>query len=258
MISLIIPTLNESGAIESTLDAVAQLRGQLEVIIVDGGSSDGTAEIASTRSARVITSERGRGAQMHAGARAAHGDVFWFLHADVVPPVEATERITEALREQGVVGGNFAIRFDSGRPAARFLTWLYPHLRKLGLFYGDSAIFVRRDAYEQSGGFQSFPLFEDIDLVRRLRHRGRWVHLPIVVEASARRFEGRSFALTFLRWAVFQGLYWLGVHPRWFDRHYAPIRGGRSEINWLLAARRTVIWIAQLRKSDRKATDGEQ
>ncbi|HYE64560.1 MAG TPA: glycosyltransferase family 2 protein, partial [Pyrinomonadaceae bacterium] len=179
---------------------------------------------------RLMTGERGRGSQMHAGACAAEGDVLWFLHADTHPPADAVARIFEAIRDPRVVGGNFEIRFDGARPAARFLTRLYPRLRKLGLCYGDSAIFVRREAYERVGGFQPFPIFEDVDLVRRLQQGGRFVHLACTVTTSSRRFEGRSFALTFARWSTLQGLYWLGVHPRTLSHLYTPIRSaGRND-----------------------------
>jgi hypothetical protein len=106
-----------------------------------------------------------------------------------------------------------------------FLTWLYPRLRRLGLCYGDSGIFVRREAYQQLGGFRAYPIFEDLDLVQRLRKIGRVLHLPASVTTSSRRFEGRSFALTFARWSGLQVLYWLGVHPRTLGRLYTPIRG---------------------------------
>ena len=200
------------------------IRGRVEVIVVDGGSFDGTVEMVRGRGTMLITSERGRGLQMHAGACAARGSALWFLHADTQPSPESAERIIEALRDPKVVAGNFRLRFDGARRAARFLTWLYPQLRKLGLAYGDSAIFVRREAYHKVSGFQPYPIFEDLDLVRRLRQHGHLAHLPVVIVTSSRRFEGRSFALTFARWAFLQALYWLGVHPRTLGRLYAPIR----------------------------------
>ena len=226
LISIIIPTLDEATTIGATLGALGSLRGALEVIVVDGGSRDGTCEIARAACARVVTSARGRGAQLNAGACVARGDALWFLHADTLPPVAAVERITAALaRDARTVGGNFTLRFAGTEPAARFLTWLYPRLRRLGLAYGDSGFFVRRAVYEQTGGFQPFPIFEDLDLLRRLRRRGPFVHLDAELVTSARRFAGRSFALTFARWSVLQGLYWLGVHPRTLARLYAPVRG---------------------------------
>lgn len=220
-LSIIIPALNEAHSIAATLDAVREVRGRVEVIVVDGGSRDGTLEILRERNGvHLIESGRGRGLQMHAGASHARGEVFWFLHADTIPAAEASERINEALRDTEVVGGNFHVRFAGASMAARFLTWLYPQLRKLGLCYGDSGIFVRRDAYRRIGGFKPFPIFEDLELVRQLRRTGRMAHVPATVITSSRRFEGRSFALTFARWSMLQVLYWIGVHPHRLGRMY--------------------------------------
>lgn len=229
-LSIVIPTLNEARSIGQMLDAILRVKGSVEVIVVDCGSRDGTVEIVRGRGVKLVTAERGRGRQMHAGACAARGDVLWFLHADTIPPADSAERISEALRDPQVIAGNFQLRFDGTRPAARFLTWLYPQLRKLGLIYGDSAIFVRREDYEEIGGFNSFPIFEDLDLVRRLRRRGRLIHLPAIIVTSSRRFEDGSFALTFVRWAFLQGLYWLGVPPRTLGRMYQPVRGGGQKL----------------------------
>ena len=227
-LTIIIPTLNEAASLRAMLDAVRQVRGLVELLVVDGGSNDATEEVARECGVRVLSAERGRGAQMHAGACRARGGVLWFLHADTLPPPDAAEKILEALQDRAVVGGNFHLRFDGRGRASRFLTWLYPQLRKLGLAYGDSGIFVRACIYREIGGFESFPLFEDLDLVRRLRRRGRMVHLTAAVVTSSRRFEGRSFTLTFARWAILQGLYWLGVHPRTLVRLYAPVRRARA------------------------------
>ncbi|HEX8131521.1 MAG TPA: TIGR04283 family arsenosugar biosynthesis glycosyltransferase [Pyrinomonadaceae bacterium] len=226
-ISVIIPTLDEAHSLGATLQALTRLNhgAPVEIIVVDGGSADATREIAREHGAHVILSARGRGAQMHAGATAARGDVLWFLHADTLPPPDAPAQILDALRRDAkIVGGNFAINFDGTRFAARFLTWLYPQLRKLGLYYGDSAIFVRAGVYREVGGFRPFPIFEDLDLVRRIRRRGALVHLDVPVITSSRRFEGRSFAFTFARWSFLQMLYWLGVSPHTLGRLYAPVR----------------------------------
>lgn len=223
-VSIIIPTLNEARSLSATLDAALRVRDAVEVIVVDGKSSDKTVEIARSRGARVLTAERGRGAQMHAGASAARGEVLWFVHADTLVPADGARLITEALTDGSVAGGNFRISFDGDSSAARFLSWLYPRLRLLGLCYGDSAIFVRREAYTRAGGFKPYPIFEDLDLIRVLRRQGRIIEIPSFVVTSSRRFEGRSFALTFTRWALLQILYWLGVHPRTLARRYAHIR----------------------------------
>lgn len=225
-ISIIIPALNEALSIGETLEAAARVKGVVEVVVVDGGSADGTAEAARSRGARVVDSARGRGAQMHAGALAARGEVLWFLHADTLAPADAGECIERALLDPLAVGGNFRIRFDGAGGAARFLTWLYPRLRLLGLAYGDSGFFVRRAAYERAGGFKPFPIFEDLELLRSLWRQGRFVQAEACVVTSSRRFEGRSFTLTFARWSLMQGLYWLGVSPHTLARLYANVRGG--------------------------------
>ncbi|MCA1602116.1 MAG: glycosyltransferase family 2 protein [Acidobacteria bacterium] len=168
-LSIIIPALNEARCIGATLDAISQLSGRVEMIVVDGGSDDDTREISSARGAKVITSGRGRGMQMHRGACVAQGSVLWFLHADTIVPGDSIDLIVEALRDTQVVAGNFEVQFEGPGGAARFMTWLYPQLRGLGLSYGDSAIFVRREAYSLTGGFKSLPIFEDLDLLRALR-----------------------------------------------------------------------------------------
>jgi len=223
-VSIIIPALNEAHSIGATLDSLSQLSDSVKVIVVDGGSDDHTREIASAHGAIVMASEHVRGLQMHRGACTAKGDVLWFLHADTIVPRDAVDLIVESLHDPQVVAGNFDVRFDGRAPAARFMTWLYPQLRRVGLCYGDSAIFVQREAYEQVGGFKPFPIFEDLDLLRELRKLGRIVHLRAIVITSSRRFEGRSFVLMFARWMAMQALYWLGIHPRALGRFYAPVR----------------------------------
>jgi rSAM/selenodomain-associated transferase 2 len=239
-LSIIIPALNEARSIGATLDALATVACGAEMIVVDGGSADGTIEIARGRGVKLVSSGRGRGRQMHAGASAARGRALWFLHADTLPSKGCAAQIEDALRDPSVVAGNFDVHFDGQSRAARFLTWLYPRLRRIGLCYGDSAIFVRRETYEQIGGFRDFPIFEDLDLVRRLRKVGRVAHLRAKVETSSRRFEGRSFAFTFARWSLLQALYWLGVSPHTLARMYAHVRvpgpsrrerGGHSKLD---------------------------
>lgn len=227
-LSIVIPTFNEQHTITHTLNAIRKLRGNFEVVVVDGASNDATVAIAERHccnNVRVITSQRGRGEQMHAGACAAHGQVLWFVHADTLPPEDGVERIGEILSDTTTIGGNFQIRFDGNTRAARFLSWLYPQLRRIGLCYGDSAIFLRRDVYQAIGGFNSLPLFEDLDLVQRMRRYGHVALVPATVVSSSRRFERRSFLLTFARWSLFQVLYWLGVSPHVIGRRYPPIRG---------------------------------
>ena len=224
-VSVIIPTFNEAGTIAGTLAALERVGDGVEVIVADGGSHDRTIEIARQLGAIAIAGERGRGTQMNNGATIARGHTLFFLHADTIAPPETIKQINKALRRNpATVGGNLSVRFEGKTRPARFMTWLYPKLAKLGLCYGDSGIFVRAHIYRDIGGFKPFPLFEDLDLIRRLKKRGTMVRLPVELVTSSRRFEGRSFIVTFARWSILQGLYWLGVPPKILSRLYEPLR----------------------------------
>ncbi|MBV8811819.1 MAG: TIGR04283 family arsenosugar biosynthesis glycosyltransferase [Acidobacteriaceae bacterium] len=224
LISIVVPALNEGSQIGTTLDALARLAGEKEIIVVDGGSEDRTIEIASRPGIRTLCCERGRGHQMHAAALTATGDVLWFVHADTIPPVNALERIENALRNPGISAGNFGLTFEGASRAARLLTTVYPLLRFLGLCYGDSGIFVRRSVYQRVGGFRRLALFEDLDLLRRLRRQGRFARLECRIITSSRRFENRNFAAMWLHWTTLQILYWLGCPPNWLARWYGHTR----------------------------------
>ena len=221
-ISIVVPTLNEADNLRATLDAL-QVFGDAEIIVVDGGSDDATVSIARDYNVKILHSKRGRGMQLQTGGAAATGEVFWFVHADTVPPPDAIFEIKKALKDSRVGGGNFTIRFDGERCAAKILTRLYPKLNYLGLIYGDSAIFARREIYQKIGGFKDYPIFEDLDFVERLRKAGEIVTLPAIVTTSSRRFAGKSFVLTFARWTILQILYWLGVSPETLLKIYFPI-----------------------------------
>lgn len=227
-ISVIIPTFNEESTIKKTLDAVSRLVNVDEVVVVDGGSTDKTIEIvesyAKLKKLKIIKiNEVNRGRQLHEGTKHAGSEVFWFLHADTRPVQGSGRQIKQFMRYKEVVGGNFEITFAGETAWARFLTKLYPYLRSIGLVYGDSAIFVRRDVYERIGGFRFLPVFEDLDLYKRLQKRGRFVHINLPVSTSSRRFENPSFFKTFARWSFFQGLYWVGLPPRLLAKFYKPL-----------------------------------
>jgi len=225
LVSIIIPTLNEAGRIATLIEQLQALPGEKEILVVDGQSDDQTATLAEKRGATVITSPRGRGLQMHAGALAASGETLWFLHADSCPAIDSLAAIHTALADPKTVAGNFTLIFDGPSRAARHLTWLYPKLRWLGLSYGDAGIFILRTAYDAAQGFQPLPLFEDLDLIRRLKKLGRFAHLPTPLTTSSRRFEGRwGYLRAWAIWITLQTLYWLGVSPHLLVRWYRPVR----------------------------------
>jgi rSAM/selenodomain-associated transferase 2/rSAM/selenodomain-associated transferase 1 len=221
--SIVIPTLNEAAWIAATINALAALEGDKEIVVADGGSEDGTVEQAESLGARVVRCERGRGVQLRTVAASCRGEVLWFLHADTIAPENALIAIRDALSDERVVGGNFALKFAGNSRAARNLTWIYPYLRLLGLAYGDSGIFVRRSAYGRIGGFRPYPLFEDLDLIRRLKKAGRFARLDCELVTSARRFENR-YLRSWALWIVLQVLYWVGVPPATLARIYRHVR----------------------------------
>jgi glycosyltransferase involved in cell wall biosynthesis len=186
VLSVIIPTLNEADCIGVTLDRLARLRMEHEVIVVDGGSRDDTCGIAQWCHAKVLFSERGRGTRMRAGAAAATAGILWFLRADTLVPADAGEYILDALADNQVAGGNFRLAFDDGGLGLSASTYLY-RLSWLGLRLGDLSLFVRRSVYEEVGGFAPYLLFEDLDLIRRIRSKGRFVTVPCTLHVACRR-----------------------------------------------------------------------
>lgn len=223
-ISIIIPTLNEESEIGRTLTELSRLEGSYEIIVVDGGSTDQTCDISRQIGVTVVAAEQGRGGQLHSGALVATGNVLWFLHADSIPPKDAIDQIHETLSDDRVVGGNFLLRFDGDSLPAAFMNQFYDKIRYLGLLFGDSGIFVRHDAYHQAGGFKPLPLFEDLEFVGRLKQQGNLVRVKSTIVTSSRRFEGRPFIPVFIRWVLYQGLYWIGISPFRLARGYRPIR----------------------------------
>ena len=222
-LSAVIPTLLEADQIG---DAVRSARAVAdEVLVADAGSSDGTAQLARAAGARVVVTGKGRGRQLEAGARAARGDVLLFLHADARLCGPAREAIAAALDDHDVCGGNFLLRFVPDSGWARFFSWANDaRRRRLGIYYGDSAIFVRRSVHEELGGFHDLPVMEDYEYVRRLERHGRTAYVRDArVEVSARRFA-RAPARALVSWGVIQGLYSLGIPPRRLVSLYPDVR----------------------------------
>lgn len=215
-LSVIIPTFNEEETIVKTLDAISRLVNIDEVVIVDGGSADRTVELIESyglkKPLKLITfGIANRGLQLHEGSKHASHEFLWFLHADTRPAQGCAAEIKKYLKHDSVVGGNFQVLFDGGSRAARLMNWLHPQLQSIGLVYGDSAVFTRRDMYDKTGGYKPIPILEDVDFVKRLRRRGDFRFLTKAVSTSSRRFRQGGFAWTFVKWSVVQGLFWVGV-----------------------------------------------
>lgn len=216
------PVLDEASTLRGVLDELAPQRALgLEVIVVDGHSSDGTLDVAAGAADRVLTATRGRASQMNAGAACASGDVLIFLHADTRLPAQALAAIDEGLRH-GKAWGRFDVQI-AGRawtfkPIAALMNW---RSRLSGIATGDQAMFVERKAFEAIGGFPEQPLMEDIELSKRLRRRfGRPACLKARVVTSGRRWERDGIWPTILLMWRLRLLYRLGVAPERLARSY--------------------------------------
>jgi len=222
-LSVVIPALDEEARLPA---AIRSVRGDAEVIVVDGGSRDATRAVAIAEGARVLDAPRGRGRQLDRGAREATGDWIVFLHADT----RLEEGWADALARlpADAIGGAFRFAIDGARPTYRLLEaavqW---RVRFLSLPYGDQALFVRRDTYSRVGGMPHLPLMEDVAFVARLRRAGRLAYPRPRAFTSARRWERHGILGTTLRnWRV-MALYAAGRSPERLVRLYEA--GDRDE-----------------------------
>ena len=212
-ISVIIPTLNEAHLIRTALESTGNAAG-VENIVVDGGSVDGTVDIARACCARIVDSPPGRACQMNRGADAASGELLVFLHADSRLPDGFDQHVRTLIDHSGVVAGAFQLGIDSPsfslRMVERAANWRSRHLQ---LPYGDQAIFLEKKRFLLMGGFPNLPIMEDFEFVRRLRSQGQIVIAPLPVTTSARRWQRLGpFRTTFINQMVILAFY-AGVNP---------------------------------------------
>jgi glycosyltransferase A (GT-A) superfamily protein (DUF2064 family) len=216
LVSIVIPVLDDDETLGGALDAIAGLAGRFQVVVVDGGSSDATVAIARGHKTEplVLLEEAGRSRQMNRGASAARGDVLLFMPTETRLPVDAYERIVDGLREPAVQGGNFELAFDGDDHFAKRLARRYAKQRRAGIYYADSAPFVRREIFDDLGGYRPLPVMEDYDFVRRLEQRGRTVCVGGPALTSAQRWRASSPR----RRALIRWLFVAGVDPTRLQR----------------------------------------
>ena len=217
-ISVIIPTLNEEERIE---DLLGWLKTKdVEIVVADGGSTDSTVAVCEAAGIKTVHSSRGRAAQMNAGASAASGDIFLFLHVDTHLPDRFEDRVSEAIIE-GAAAGAFLFGTDSDKAsmniienAAHFRTY------RLGIVFGDQAIFATREAFFRAGAYPEQPVMEDYELWKRLGKVGKRFLIPLSVTTSSRKWEQHGIWRTTLINQAVMWLYLLGVSPERLARWY--------------------------------------
>lgn len=221
-LSVVIPALNEAGQLGQTLSAIDP-QNRPEVIVADGGSTDGTLAIARAAGVRALAARQPRSLQMNAGAAAAAGDRLLFLHADTRLPEGFQEQVRVALARPGAAAGAFHLEIDGAggrlRIIERAANW---RARFLQMPYGDQALFMARDVFWESGAFLPMPIMEDFELVRRLKRRGRIVLATGSAATSARRWRQIGALRT---WMINQRViigYFMGVAPKRLAAWYRP------------------------------------
>ncbi|REL24896.1 glycosyltransferase [Rhodohalobacter sp. SW132] len=212
-ISVVIPVLNEEEMIGGLIREL-RVRSSTplhEIIVVDGGSSDLTVKTAAAAGAKVIGSPvRGRAAQMNAGARAASGDILYFLHADTLPPARYDQLIRHALSVRSKAGC-FRLRFTGNHPALRFYSW-FTRFKSTLFRFGDQSLFIERPLFEKIGGFdEGLIVMEDQEIVRRIRQKTDFKIIKEPVTTSSRKYEQEGvYRLQFIFMIVFT-LYYFGA-----------------------------------------------
>ncbi len=226
-VSVIIPTLNEAANLPNTLNCLSAENTDIEIIIADGGSQDQTIAIAQAAGAAIIHSSPGRATQLNTGAQNATGDIYLFLHADTQLPQNWQSLIIQTLQNPQNIAGAFELAIASDRPGIHLVEWgVQVRSRLFQLPYGDQAIFLRAETFQQLGGFPDLRIMEDFQFVKRLQSLGHIAIVPAKVSTSGRRWETLGvLKTTLLNQVMILGFY-LGIAPErlqtWYRGQVAP------------------------------------
>lgn len=218
-VSIIVPLLNEQAVVPSLIEQLDRLAAE-QIVIVDGGSSDGTGKLLQAAGYQVVQSSAGRARQMNAGALLATQSMLLFLHADTQLPKNYKSELAKAD-----VWGRFDVKFSSASKAMKMVAFFINLRSRIsGVATGDQAIFVDRDAFNAISGFPDFPIMEDVALCKRLRHFHRPYSSSEKVTTSARRWEQNGVAATIIKMWYFRLAYFFGVSPSKLKQRYQDVR----------------------------------
>lgn len=220
LISIIVPTDNDTDIIADALAQLSEQSGEFEVIIVAGEDMENTPSFLDGRGRVLSAPGLPRGSRLNAGASAARGNIFLFLWPDSCLPANALaaiERNFELLPQ--TVGGNFHLKFEENTLLTRWLTKFLKRWRYQGRYYGHSGIFIRKEVFQALGGFRPYDVLEDYDLARRMENYGPTLYLPETIIASARKFQSRPLKAAFI-WLIIHSLFMFGGHPNRLARWY--------------------------------------
>lgn len=219
LVSVIIPTLNEQENLARLLPHLTACN-RLEIIVVDGGSTDGTVTMAKQYGVQCLETSPGRGWQMNAGAAQASGSIFLFLHADSKVPDGLFNAVREVIAG-GYIGGCCLLKFNEKSVLLKIIAWgSNVRARFLKSFYGDQGIFVRGDVFTRLGGFKKLPLMEDAEFSRRLTRMGAVTVVRQTITTSARRFNKGGIMKTLLKMQLLKIMFYLGFSPTVLKKLY--------------------------------------
>jgi rSAM/selenodomain-associated transferase 2 len=227
MISIVIPTYNESGTIKNTITKLSEIvSADDEVIVVDGLSDDNTREIVSNfPDVKLLTSKRGRSTQMNLGAEMAKNEYILFLHADTLISATGLTLMKSQIISNGIGWGWFPIKLNSPKLIFRVLEiGANTRTRLTGVPLGDHGIFIRKELFNEVGGFPEMPIMEDIEFIRKIKAVSKGVEIKSPVSTSVRRFEKSGIIKTFVTMWVLRILYYLGISPKTLASYYDHVR----------------------------------
>jgi rSAM/selenodomain-associated transferase 2 len=222
-VSVIIPILNEIESIGEMMAMLKNIEDIHEIIFADGGSIDGTLDLI-TSEFKLVRSERGRGIQLNKGAEAASGDVLLFLHCDSVLSKDAIRYIDESL-QQGYVGGCFSLAFNKKGFLLDLIAYLSNlRVKLLKVMFGDQGIFIKKEVFDQLGGFPEIPIMEDLEFSLKFKKSARIKQVEGKIITSARRFEKNGVLKTIMFMHKMKLLYFLGKRPEELYNLYKNVR----------------------------------